>query len=90
MSDAQAPRGDLRVLVDGTPLPPEEARAFWARFSAHLEAEKGDLRGFAEREGFSSVRPSVEGGRPVLLVSRTVAQTPYADASRAKPTGKRR
>lgn len=76
------PKGELRVIVDGVPLPPEEARAFWGRFSAHLDAEKGDLAGFAAREGFASVRPAVEGGRPVLLVSRTEAQTPYADASR--------
>lgn len=68
----------LRVLVDGEPLPEEEARAFWERFSAFMEEHRGDLAGFAAREGFASVHPGVEGGRPVLYASRTEAQMPYA------------
>jgi hypothetical protein len=71
----------LAVLVDGVPLGDDEARAFWARFSAHMEAHKGDLAGFARSEGFASVHPRMEGGRAVLIVSRTEGQRPYATAS---------
>ena len=68
----------LLVRVDGELMPEEAARSFWERFSAHMEANKGDLAGFAAKEGFASVRPGMENGRPVLLVSKTGAQTPYA------------
>jgi hypothetical protein len=66
--------GVLVVLVDGEPMGPDEARAFWGRFSAYLEAHKGDLAGFAKQEGFASVR----GGQAVLLVSRSDPQRAYA------------
>ena len=49
----------LTVIVDGTPMPEEEARIFWTRFSDHMEANKGDLAGFAKAEGFASVRPAM-------------------------------
>lgn len=68
----------MRVLVDGTALPDEEARALWQRFSDWMEANKGDLGGFARQEGFASAHPGVSGGRPVLYLSRHDAQAPYA------------
>ena len=68
----------LAVYVDGTAMPEAEARAFWQRFSDWMEENKGDLRGFAEKEGFVSVHPCVENGRPILHASRTNAQRPYA------------
>lgn len=70
----------LSVIVDGTPMPDAEARAFWERFSAHMEEHKGDLAGFARAEGFASVHPEMRGGAPVLIVSRTAAQRAYANA----------
>ena len=79
----------LAVLVDGAPLPEEEAHALWERFSAWMDEHRGDLAGFAAREGYASVHPGVDGDRPVLHASKTAAQGPYASA---KPSqrGKRR
>jgi hypothetical protein len=71
----------LAVLVDGESLPDDEARALWARFSAWMEDHRGDLAGFAQREGFASVHPGVRDGRAVLLVSRVTPQRPYAPAA---------
>lgn len=71
----------MKVLVDGVALPDAEGRAFWQRFSAWMEEHRGDLAGFATAEGFVSVHPAVENGQPVLLVSRTVPQRPYASVA---------
>jgi hypothetical protein len=70
----------LGVLIDGVPLGDDEARAFWARFSAHMDSHKGDLAGFAKNEGVASVRPALDEGRAVLVVSRTGTQPAYAKA----------
>jgi hypothetical protein len=70
----------LRVLVDGVPMDDDEARAFWGRFSAHMEEHRGDLSGFAAGEGFASVHPEVQQGAPVLVVSRSAPQRAYANA----------
>jgi hypothetical protein len=77
----------LGVLVDGTPMPPDDARTFWERFSAHMEANKGDLAGFAKAEGFASVHPSMKDGAPVLLASRSAAQRPYAPVGKSAEGG---
>jgi hypothetical protein len=79
------PMPTLTVLVDGVPMAEAEARAFWARFSAHMELHKGDLGGFAKAEGFASVKPALGPVGPQLLVSRTGAQAPYANAKDAGP-----
>jgi hypothetical protein len=79
----------LRVLVDGTPLPDDEATALWKRFSDWMEDHRGDLAGFAAKEGFRSVHPGVEGGKPVLFASRTEAQKPYAPVRSAGGSGSR-
>ena len=68
----------LGVFIDGEPMPPNEARAFWARFSAYMEEHKGDLAGFATQEGFASVHPSMKDGQAVLLASRSATQRAYA------------
>ena len=73
----------LSVVIDGAALPEDEARAFWARFSAHMEDKRGDLEGFARAEGFASVHPEVHGGAPALVVSRTAPQRKYANARQA-------
>jgi hypothetical protein len=73
----------LVVLMDGVALPEEQARAFWQRFSAHMEAHRGDLQGFAAAEGLMSVRPVIGADGPELHASRTLPQTPYANAPRS-------
>jgi hypothetical protein len=70
----------LTVIVDGAPMAEEEARAFWTRFSDHMEKNKGDLAGFAKAEGFASVRPAMGPQGAQLVVSRTAKQEPYANA----------
>ena len=67
----------LAVLVDGAPMPEPEARALWERFSTWMEEHPGDLAGFAANEGFASVHPGVEKGRPVLRASKKDPQRPY-------------
>jgi hypothetical protein len=74
----------LIVLVDGSPMPDDDAHAFWERFSAWMEEHRGDLAGFAAQEGFASVHPGVDGDRPVLRASRSAAQEPYANVSQSK------
>jgi hypothetical protein len=73
------------VLVDGAPLPEEEARAFWGRFSDYMETNKGDLAGFAKQEGFASVHPTMQAGRAVLVASRSTPQKAYTNAPTVKP-----
>lgn len=83
----------LAVYVDGAAMAEADARAFWQRFSDWMEENKGDLSGFAAKEGFASVHPGVENGRPVLYASKSAAQRPYAPvaalagASAAGPPG---
>ncbi len=74
----------MRVRVDGVLLAPEDARAMWRRFSEHMEAHRGDLAGFAASEGFASVHPGMEGGEPLLVVSRTAAQGPYRSVTKGE------
>jgi hypothetical protein len=76
----------LTVLVEGEPLAEAEARAFWARFSAFMDEHKGDLGGFARSEGFASVHPKVGPDGPVLVVSRTIAQSSYTSAGSLRST----
>ena len=79
------PGKGLLVRIDGQLLDEQEARALWERFSAHMDANKGDLAGFAAKEGFASIHPGLENGRPVLLASRSAAQKPYATVPTGKP-----
>jgi hypothetical protein len=72
--------GKLEVIVDGVPLPETEARAFWRRFSDHMEANKGDLAGFARSEGLASVHPAMGPNGARLVGSRSAPQRPYAPA----------
>lgn len=83
----------LAVFVDGAPLPEPEARALWARFSAHMDLHKGDLAGFALAEGFASVHPESRRGQAVLVASRSSMQRAYGtepERGRAPPGKKRR
>lgn len=76
--------GRLAVLLDGDELPEEEARAFWGRFSAWMDANKGDLGGFAKSEGLASVHPTMQANRAVLVASRSAAQRAYTNAPTVK------
>jgi hypothetical protein len=82
--------GRLRVLLEGTPLPTDEARAFWQRFSAWMAANAGDLAGFARQEGLASVHPEMHAGAPVLVASRNTPQRAYTSAPKKQgPTASR-
>jgi len=74
----------LSVVVDGVALPEADARAFWERFSAYMDAHRGDLAGFARVEGFASVRPVVGEDGPELVVSRSASQVPYRNAEKVR------
>jgi hypothetical protein len=76
--NAGLPARRLAVLVDGAPMPEAEAHALWDRFSLWMEEHRGDLAGFAAQEGYASVHPGVDGDRPVLRVSSSGLQRPYA------------
>ena len=78
-----SPSSRLAVTIDGTPLPEDEARALWDRFSAHMDAHAGDLEGFATAEGLASVHPAAEGGRAILVGSRSQPQRPYGSPKSA-------
>ena len=77
----------LKVVIDGTDMPETEARAFWQRFSHHMDAKKGDLATFAAAEGLVSVHPEVRGGAAVLVGSRSAPQRPYGPASASRERG---
>ncbi len=77
----------LAVTVDGVPLPAEEARALWARFSTYMEEHRGDLGGFAKAEGFVSAHPRSVNGKAVLVLSRTAPQEAYGAPAKPGPKG---
>ncbi|MCC6555003.1 MAG: hypothetical protein IT372_18700 [Polyangiaceae bacterium] len=70
----------LAATVDGAALPDDEARALWTDFSRHMDEHRGDMAGFAKLRGWSSVTPTHQGGRAVL-VART-QEGPPAPAPR--------
>jgi hypothetical protein len=77
----------LAVVVDGTRLGAEEARLWWQRFSAYMDANRGDFEGFAKQEGFASARVAVLAGAPTLTLSRR-AEEP--EPARPRPRRRRR
>jgi len=77
----------LRVVIDGTALAEEDARAFWDRFSHYMEEHPRDLGGFAKQEGLASVHPEMGAGGAVLVGSRTAPQKAYANAPSSPHVG---
>ncbi len=75
----------LSVKVDGAAMPEAEARAFWTRFSEHMESHHGDLAGFAKAEGFATVKPGIGTEGPELVLSRTGVQVPYGSKTGSPP-----
>ena len=63
-------RPTLAVLIDGMALSDDEARELWTKFSTHMDANEGDLAGFARQHGFASVAPEYRKGQAVLVVRR--------------------
>ncbi|NUP13266.1 MAG: hypothetical protein HOW73_45075 [Polyangiaceae bacterium] len=59
----------LVVLMDGKPLPDEEAREIWNDFSLHMDEHQGDFAGFAKKRGWTSVKPEPRAGKAVLVVT---------------------
>ena len=72
--------GTLAAIVDGKELKEPEARALWEEFSLHLDEHQLDFKGFAEKKGWSSIKPEHKGGRAVLIV----VTVPRAKASKPK------
>jgi hypothetical protein len=77
----------LGAFLDGEPLAEADARALWERFSAYMDAHKGDLHGFAAAEGYASVRPETRSGQAVLVLSRTAPQAPYGQTPVSRSAG---
>jgi hypothetical protein len=96
MSDVARPV--LVVLKDGAPLDAEEARALWVEFSAHMDANRGDMAGFAKAKGWHAVVPEHRKGQAVLLVWTTAeakgkaappAAPPKEKAAGGRPPGRK-
>ncbi len=65
--------GRLVALIDNVPLDPEAGRALWTEFSAHMDANQGDMAGFAKAKGWVSVTPEYRQGKAVLVVKTGAA-----------------
>jgi len=61
----------LAAMRDGVVLGEAEARELWKEFSAHMDANKGDMTGFARSKGWYAVVPEYREGKAVLLVTTT-------------------
>lgn len=85
MTDAPKP-GNLAALVDGAPLPEEQARDLWKRFSEYMGEHQGDMEGFARSNGYTAISPEFRGGRAVL-VAYTTTPPPPAPPAKGKPSG---
>ena len=59
----------LAVVADGKSLSDDEARPIWERFSAHMEAHRGDFDGFAKQEGYAHAKVAVHKGVPTLTLT---------------------
>jgi hypothetical protein len=57
----------LAAELDSKALGDDEARALWTEFSAHMDANRGDMIGFAKLKGWQSVAPEYRAGRAVLV-----------------------
>jgi hypothetical protein len=73
----------LAVLVDGALLDEEAGRALWVEFSAHMEANRGDMAGFAKLKGWTSVAPEYRQGKAVLVVRTGAAVAASAEPKRS-------
>lgn len=80
----------LSVVIDGAPLPDEEARALWTKFSEYMDEHRGDMAGFARLNGYVSVAPEVRRGEPVLVVKTAAAKPPPKPSAKPPPPRRRK
>ncbi len=76
----------LAAMIDGALLPEEDAKALWKEFSEHMEANRGDMAGFAAKKAWFSIAPEYRGGKAVLIVRTTAtAKAPAPAQAPQKP-----
>ncbi len=82
----------LAVMMDGAPLDEEAGRALWVAFSAHMDANQGDMAGFAKLKGWVSVAPEYREGKAVLVVrtGAPVARTTVLKGPASPPPRKKK
>ena len=74
----------LRAVLDGQPLPPDEAHTLWTRFSAYMDDNEGDFAGFAAALGFAEAKVGMVEGKPTLQLSSR-GRSGAAPSERKKP-----
>jgi hypothetical protein len=76
----------LAGVIDGAPLFEEDAKALWKEFSEHMDANRGDMAGFAKKKGWFAIAPEYRDGKAVLVVRTTAtAKTLPAVQAPQKP-----
>ena len=81
----------LGGIIDGVSLSEMETRALWLEFSEHMDANRGDMVGYAKKKGWFSVAPEYRDGKAVLIVRTTAtAKGPPPVAAPPKPQQKAR
>ena len=79
----------LGGIIDGVNLSEVETRALWLEFSEHMDANRGDMVGYAKKKGWFSIVPEYRGGKAVLIVRTTAtAKGPPPVAAPPKPKPK--
>jgi hypothetical protein len=61
----------LAGIIDGVAMTEEAAKLLWKEFSEHMEANRGDMAGYAKKRAWFSVLPEYRGGKAVLIVKTT-------------------
>jgi hypothetical protein len=72
----------LACVVDGAPLSEEDAKALWKEFSVYMDANRGDMAGFAKKKGWFAIAPEYRDGK-AMLVARTTAAAKTLPAAQA-------
>jgi hypothetical protein len=78
----------LAGIIDGVTMTDDAAKLLWKEFSEHMDANRGDMIGYAKKRGWSSVLPEYRGGKAVLIVKTTAnarGPAPVAAPQKAKP-----
>lgn len=76
----------LAGVIDGALLAEEDAKALWKEFSEHMDANRGDMAGFAKKKGWFAIAPEYRDGKAVLVVRTTAtARTLPAVQAPQKP-----
>jgi hypothetical protein len=79
----------LAGIVDGVILTEKEAKALWMEFSEHMDANRGDMVGYAKKKSWFSVAPEYRDGKAVLIVRTTAtAKGPPPVLAPPKPQNK--